>query len=91
MKTRRYRLLTPLFVLMALLMVACSSDSEVTTDQQQPLPEGMGRISITICTPEDNPDLTRAVNATPWENPDHDWEILHSFRILIFDNTYNRG
>ena len=34
MKKRYYRLLTPLFVLMALLMVACSSDSEVTTDQQ---------------------------------------------------------
>lgn len=84
MKTRYYRLLTPLFVLLALLMVACSSDSEVTTDQQQPLPEGMGRIRITICTPEDNPNLTRAVNTTtPWIVPDHDWELLHSYRILI--------
>lgn len=84
MKKRYYRLLTPLFVLMALLMVACSSDSEVTTDQQQPLPEGMGRIRITICTPEDNPNLTRAVNTqTTWLEPDHEWERLQTFRILI--------
>ncbi len=75
-------------VVLALLMAACSSDSEVTTDQQQPLPEGMGRIRITICTPEDNPDLTRAVNATPWEEPDHEWEQLQTFRILIC-NTSN--
>ena len=90
MNTRYYRLLTPLFVLMALLMVACSSDSEVTTDQQQPLPEGMGRIRITICTPEDNPDLTRAVNATPWEAPDHEWERLQTFRILICSKSDNK-
>lgn len=70
-------------VVLALLMVACSSDSEVTTDQQQPLPEGMGRIRITICTPEANPDQTRAVNATPWEDPDHEWERLQNYRILI--------
>lgn len=75
-------------VVLALLMAACSSDSEVTTDQRQPLPEGMGRIRITICTPEANPDLTRAVGSPAWENPDHDWELLHSFRILIFDSTY---
>lgn len=88
MKTRYYRLLTPLFVLMALLMAACSGDSDVATDNPQPLPEGMGRIRITICTPEDNPDLTRAVNATPWETPDHEWEQLQTFRILIC-NTSN--
>jgi len=75
-------------VVLALLMAACSSDSEVTTDHLQPLPEGMGRIRITICTPEDNPDLTRAVNATPWEEPDHEWERLQTFRILIC-NTSN--
>ena len=86
MKTKYYRLLTPLFVLMALLMVACSSDSDVTSEEQ-PLPEGMGRIRITISTLEGNPDLTRSVNATPWEDPDHGWEKLHSFRILIFDKT----
>ena len=88
MKTRYYRLLTPLFVLMALLMAACSSDSDVATDDTKPLSEGMGRIRITICTPEANPDLTRAVGSPAWENPDHDWELLHSFRILIFDSTY---
>lgn len=90
MKTRYYRLLTPLFVLMALLMAACSSDSEVTTDQQQSLPEGMGRIRITICTPEANPNLTRAVNTeTTWLVPDHDWEKLQSYRILICNSTDN--
>ena len=76
-------------VVLALLLAACSSDSEVTTDHRQPLPEGMGRIRITICTPEDNPDLTRAVNATPWEAPDHEWERLQTFRILIC-NTSNK-
>ena len=81
MNTRYYRLLTPLYVLMAILMAACSSD--VATDDEAPLPEGMGRIRITICTPEDNPNLTRAVNATPWEAPDHEWERLQTFRILI--------
>ena len=88
MKIRHYIFLIPLLVLMALLMVACSTDSDLATDDTKPLPEGMGRIRITICTPEANPNLTRAVNATPWEEPDHDWEKLHTFRILIFDNTY---
>lgn len=88
MKTRHYTFLIPLLVLMAMLMVACSSDSDVATDNEEPLPEGMGRIRITICTPEANPNLTRAVGSPVWEDPDHDWEILHSFRILIFDNTY---
>lgn len=85
MKTKHYILLLPLLVLMALLTVACSSDT--ATADEQPLPEGMGRIRITICTPEANPDMTRAVNLVPWEEPDHDWEKLHSFRILIFDKT----
>ena len=84
MNTRYYRLLTPLFVLMALLMAACSS--EVATDDEDPLSEGMGRIRITICTPEDNPNLTRAVNLeTTWLEPDHEWERLQTFRILICD------
>ena len=77
-------------VVQALLMVACSSDSDVTTDEQS-LPEGMGRIRITICTPEDNPNLTRAVNATPWEAPDHEWERLQTYRILICSATTTEG
>ena len=88
MKTRHNILLIPLLVLMALLMVACSSDNDVATDDTKPLPEGMGRIRITISTPEANPDLTRAVGSPAWEDPDHSWEWLHSFRILIFDSTY---
>ena len=86
MKTRYYKLLTPLFVLMALLTASCSSDG--TTDNEKPLTEGMGRIRITICTPEANPDQPRAVGDPAWEDPDHSWEWLHSFRILIFDDTY---
>ena len=81
MKTIYYRLLIPLFVLMALLTAACSED--VANDESQPLPEGMGRIRITISTPENSPNLTRAVNAIPWEDPDHEWERLQTFRILI--------
>ena len=70
------------------LMAACSSDT--VTDNEEPLPEGMGRIRITICTPEDNPELTRAVNtSTTWLEPDHEWERLQTFRILIC-NTSNK-
>ena len=72
---------------MAMLMVACSSDE--ATDDVQPLPEGMGRICISICTPENNPNLTRAVNVSPWEDPDHEWEKLQTFRILICDAHHN--
>ena len=87
MKAKHYILLKPLFVIMALLMAACSSD---TVTDEQPLPEGMGRIRITICTPEANPELTRAVNTTtPWLEPDHEWERLQTFRILIC-NTSNQ-
>lgn len=68
------------------LMAACSTDT--VTDNEEPLPEGMGRIRITICTPEVNPELTRAVNTTTtWLEPNQEWEKLHSFRILIFDKT----
>jgi hypothetical protein len=68
-------------------MAACSTDT--VTDKEEPLPEGMGRIRITICTPEANPDQTRAVNVEPWEAPDHDWEKLQSYRILICDASDN--
>lgn len=88
MKIRYYhRLLTLLSVLLVMLLAACSDD--VASDEQAPLPEGMGRIRITICTPEANPDFTRAVNATPWEDPDHEWERLQTFRILICDGNNN--
>lgn len=69
------------------LMAACSSDT--VTDNEEPLPEGMGRIRITICTPENNPELTRAVNANPWKEPDHEWERLQTFRILICKKSNN--
>lgn len=66
-----------------MLMAACSSDE--ASDDVLSLPEGMGRICISICTPENNPNLTRAVNVSPWEDPDHEWEKLQTFRILICD------
>ena len=83
MKTRYNNYIKPLFALLALLMTACTSD--VTTDDgQQPLPEGMGSITVTVCTPENNPALTRAVNETsPCEAPEHDWEKLNTCHVLI--------
>lgn len=89
---KRYfdRLLRLLFALMAmLLMVACTSD--VTTDNEEPLPEGMGRIRITICSPEciggtravEEDPSQQGVHENPWETPDHEWERLQSFRIYI--------
>jgi len=88
MNIRYYRFLTPLFVLMAMLMAACSED--VATDESQTLPEGMGRIRITIATPESDAGTTRSVNANPWENPDHSWEMLQTFKILICDASTNK-
>ena len=85
MKIRHYILLTPLLVLMALLMAACSGD--VATDES--LPEGMGRIRITIATPEYFAGTTRSVNANPWEDPDHSWETIQTFKILICDGSDN--
>lgn len=82
MMIRHYRFLSWLMGLGCLLMVAaCSSESDTVKDEPQPLPEGMGRIRVTICTPEHA--QTRAVNAIPWEDPDHEWERLQTFRILI--------
>lgn len=87
MKNKELRIVKRLFyymtLLVALLLTACSSDE--TIYNEQPLPEGMGRIRIAICTPENNPNLTRAVNVEPWEMPDHEWEKLQTFRIFICD------
>ena len=95
MKIKHNILLTPLFVLTAMLMVACSKD--VATDESLPLPEGMGQIRITICAPEtvgssntraveeDPNDQNRPGHENPWETPDHEWERLQTFRIYICD------
>ena len=65
-----------------LLMGGCASDT--VDDSEQPLPDGKGRIRITISTPENTPEATRAVRQpNAWEDPDHEWEKLQTFRILI--------
>ena len=66
-------------LLVAVLLTACSSNESI--NNEEPLPEGMGRIRITICTPETAEGATRAVNLVPWEDPDHNWEKLQTFRI----------
>ena len=81
-------------LLVAVLLTACANDD--TNDTEQPLPEGMGRISITICTPETVGTATRAVyeedpanpvHAFPWEAPDHEWEKLKTFRVYICNES----
>ena len=78
-------------LLAAVLLSACSGDDAVGEDLQssteEPLPDGMGRIRITIATPEHV--NTRAVNANPWEDPDHEWERLQTFRIFICKASNN--
>ena len=82
------RLFYYMTLLVAVLLTACSSDE--TIDTEQPLPEGMGCIRLTICTPENaGGSTTRAVNATPWEDPDHEWEKLQTFRIFICKKSNN--
>lgn len=82
MKTIYNRIFIWLLVLTTALTTACTGEA---TDNEEPLPEGMGRIRVTICSPEKAPGQTRAVNAEPWEVPDHEWEKLQTFRILICD------
>jgi len=72
----------------AVLLTACSDNDATIADE--PLPEGMGRLRITLCTPEDNPNLTRAVNVNPWEDPDHEWERLQTFRVFICKSSNNQ-
>ena len=84
------RLFYHISLLATVLLTACTSDE--TTETEQPLPEGKGRISITICAPETVETNTRAVyeedannrvHDFPWEAPDHEWEKLKTFRVYI--------
>ena len=81
------RLFYYMTLLAAVLLTACSSDE--TAEIEQPLPEGMGCIRLTICSPENaGASRTRAVNViTPWEEPDHEWERLQTFRVYICSLT----
>lgn len=72
-------------MLAVVLLSSCSTD--VAPDDNLPLPEGTGRVRLTICTPEENPAPTRAVNTVPWEVPDHEWERMQTFRILICNSS----
>ncbi len=75
--------------LMAMMSTACTSDD--VRNEDLPMPDGMGRIRIAICTPENSPELTtRAVSVdTTWLEPDHEWERLQTFRILICKASNN--
>lgn len=80
-------------LLAAVLLTACSGNE--AADTELPLPEGKGCIRLTICSPENGgtstkSPITRAVNATPWEDPDHEWEKLQTFRILICKASDNK-
>lgn len=76
-----------MIALMGMLTAACTSDE--TPNTEQPLPEGMGRIRITLCTPE-YVGTTRAVSTdTTWLEPDHEWERLKTFRVLICKASNN--
>ena len=84
-------------LLVAVLLTACSN--EENTNTEQPLPDGMGRIRITICAPETvggdlqssstravyEDDSENRVHDFPWEAPDHEWEKVKSFRVYICD------
>ncbi len=64
------------------LLTGCAD--EAATDSKQPLPDGMGRLRVTITTPEKAVPATRAVRQpNAWEDPDHEWEQLQTLRIFI--------
>jgi len=64
------------------LLTGCAG--EETIDNEQPLPDGMGRIRITVTAPEKAAPATRAVRQpNAWEDPDHEWERLQTLRIFI--------
>jgi len=78
--------------LLAVLLLAACADNE-TVSNEEPLPDGYGRIRITVCTPENSQsqktrgvyedDSDNAVHEYPWETPNHDWEVMHSLRVFI--------
>ena len=76
-------------LLAAVLLSACSSEEVI--DTEEPLPDGMGRLRLTVTTRavlEDDPE--HPVHEYPWETPDHLWEVMHSLRVIICkasDNT----
>ena len=84
------RLFRYMTLLAALLLPAACSDDKADYNEL-PMPEGTGRISLCISTPELPSGHTRAVNTeTTWLDPDHDWEKLQSVRIFICNATNNQ-
>ena len=76
-------------LLAAVLLSACAGND--TTETEEPLPDGMGRLKVTVTTRAvyEDPDKA-AVHENPWETPDHEWEVMHSLRVIIckaLDNT----
>lgn len=84
-----YHLSFSVALLAAVLLSACASDDSTKTEE--PLPDGMGRIQTTITTRSVLEDPNKdPVHENPWETPDHDWEVMHSLRVIICkasDNT----
>lgn len=76
-------------LLAAVLLSACAGND--ATETEEPLPDGMGRLQVTVTTRAvtEDPDKA-AVHENPWETPDHEWEVMHSLRVIIckaLDNT----
>ena len=76
-------------LLAAMLLSACAGNDAIETEE--PLPDGMGRLQVTVTTRSVTEDPTKdPVHENPWETPDHEWEVMHSLRVIICrasDNT----
>ena len=79
------RILKMGLALAAVLAAACTADE--TTREDEALLDGMGRLRVCIAAPENaaaDARMTRAVRQPyAWEDPDHDWERVQSYRILV--------
>ncbi len=81
MRRLRYTYLVGMFFA-ALLLVGCSEEEQ----QQEKLPDGYGRLAITISTPE--AVHTRAVDPTnPWLEGTEDERSIKSYHLLICTGT----
>ena len=86
MTTKTFFLHMASWLAAALLTAACTDEPGLGGTAQQPLPEGYGRLQLTIATPEDV--LTRAVDTTnPWLEGSDDERAIKSYYLLICNGT----